>query len=66
MDFRAYNREAWDREVERGDRWTVPFGPDVIEAAREGRWEVLLTEAKPVPQSISSIWSWWTTLDKYG
>jgi 2-polyprenyl-3-methyl-5-hydroxy-6-metoxy-1,4-benzoquinol methylase len=50
MDFRAYNREAWDREVERGYQWTVPFGPDVIEAAREGRWEVLLTEAKPVPR----------------
>src|ERR687893_2144183 len=51
MDIRGYNREAWDREVERGNRWTVPVGPDVIEAARRGRWEVLLTDSKPVPRT---------------
>jgi hypothetical protein len=34
MGVRDYNREAWDREVERGNEWTVPVGPDVIEAAR--------------------------------
>src|ERR671916_892526 len=51
MDVRVYNREAWDREVERGNEWTVPVGPDVIEAARRGRWEVLLTDTKPVPKA---------------
>jgi SAM-dependent methyltransferase len=50
MGVRDYNREAWDREVERGNEWTVPVGPDVIEAARQGRWEILLTETKPVPK----------------
>jgi ubiquinone/menaquinone biosynthesis C-methylase UbiE len=45
-----YNREAWDREVERGNEWTVPVGPDVIEAARQGRWEIVLTETRPVPR----------------
>ena len=49
MGVRDYNREAWDREVERGNEWTVPVGPDVIEAARQGRLEILLTETKPVP-----------------
>lgn len=51
MDVRGYNQEAWDRQVEGGNEWTVPFGPDVIEAARRGEWTVLLTETKPVPIS---------------
>ena len=50
MSVQDYNREAWDREVERGNQWTVPVGPEVIEAARQGRWEVLLTDTKPVPK----------------
>src|SRR5215216_2473758 len=50
MGVRDYNREAWDREVERGNEWTVPVGPTVIEAARQGRWEIVLTETKPVPK----------------
>ena len=50
MDVRGYNREAWDRQVEDGNQWTVPVGPEVIEAARHGRWEVLLTDTKPVPR----------------
>jgi SAM-dependent methyltransferase len=51
LDVRGHNRGAWDREVERGNRWTVPVGPDVIERARCGRWEVLLTDSKPVPRA---------------
>src|ERR671912_1039195 len=50
MDVRGYNREAWDRQVESGNEWTVPVGPEVIEAARRGEWAVLLTEQKPVPR----------------
>ena len=50
MSVRDYNREAWDREVERRNEWTVPVGPEVIEAARQGRWGVLLTETRPVPR----------------
>src|ERR671910_346572 len=49
MDVPGYNREAWDRQVEDGNQWTVPFGHEVIEAARQGQWEVLLTDQKPVP-----------------
>jgi SAM-dependent methyltransferase len=50
MGVRDYNREAWDREVERGNEWTVPVGPDVIGAARQGRWEIVLTETRAVPR----------------
>ncbi|MGD2176333.1 MAG: class I SAM-dependent methyltransferase, partial [Anaerolineae bacterium] len=51
LDIRAYNRAAWDEEVARGNRWTVPVGDDAIAAARRGDWEILLTPTKPVPRA---------------
>lgn len=50
LDVRTYNREAWNRQVAKGDRWTQPVGPDVIAAARRGEWSVVLTPNKPVPR----------------
>ncbi|HEV7376237.1 MAG TPA: class I SAM-dependent methyltransferase [Pyrinomonadaceae bacterium] len=50
MDIREYNRGAWDYQVEHGNEWTVPVSTEVIADARQGRWEVLLTETKPVPR----------------
>ncbi|MEW5765117.1 MAG: class I SAM-dependent methyltransferase [Acidobacteriota bacterium] len=50
MDVRDHNRRAWDREVERGNRWTVPVGADAIAAARRGEVQVLLTPSVPVPR----------------
>lgn len=50
MDIREYNRNAWNKEVERGNEWTRAVSPEVIAAARQNRWEVLLTETKPVPR----------------
>jgi SAM-dependent methyltransferase len=50
MDIRAYNSMAWDREVEHGNQWTVPVGPEVIAAARQGEWNIDLTPTKPVPK----------------
>jgi len=51
MDIRAYNRTAWDREVERGNQWTVPVSDAAIAAARQGQWEIILTPSKPVPRA---------------
>lgn len=51
MDIRAYNRLAWNREVERGNKWTVPVSREVIAAARQGQWEIVLTPTKPVPRA---------------
>ena len=51
MDIRGHNQQAWDREVERGNRWTVPVGLEVIEATRRGEWEIWLTDHKPVPKT---------------
>lgn len=50
MDVRDYNREAWDKEVEKGNPWTQPVSPEVIARARRGDWDVLLTEQKFVPR----------------
>src|SRR5512139_416720 len=49
MDVRAYNRDAWDREVHKGNRWTLPASPEIIASARRGEVSVLLTEQKQVP-----------------
>ena len=51
MDIRGYNRVAWDKQVEQGNQWTIPVGDDVIAAARQGEWEILLTPTKPVPRA---------------
>lgn len=50
MDVLAHNRIAWDAQVERGNRWTVPVSPEVLEAARRGQWEIVLTPTKAVPR----------------
>jgi 2-polyprenyl-3-methyl-5-hydroxy-6-metoxy-1,4-benzoquinol methylase len=50
MDIRAYNRRAWDREVERENPWTVPVSREAVAAARQGEWRILLTPTKPVPR----------------
>jgi SAM-dependent methyltransferase len=50
MDVYSYNRHAWDRQVHKGNRWTVPVGPEVTAAARRGDWQVVLTPTRPVPR----------------
>ncbi len=51
MDIRAFNREAWDKQVESGQNpWTQPVRPEIIAAARRGEFSVLLTEQKQVPK----------------
>jgi SAM-dependent methyltransferase len=47
----AYNRAAWDREVESGNEWTRPVGPEVIARARAGDWSVVLIGYDPVPRA---------------
>ncbi len=49
MDVRAYNKEAWDRQVAEGNPWTLPVTAETIAAARLGRWSVVLTAVKEVP-----------------
>ena len=49
-DITCHNRKAWDRQVERGNRWTVPVSTREIDSARQGEWKVLLTPRRPVPR----------------
>lgn len=49
IDVLSHNREAWDREVERGNQWTKPVASEVIAEAKRGVWNVVLTPKKPVP-----------------
>jgi SAM-dependent methyltransferase len=50
-DVRAYNRAAWDAQVARGNRWTVPATREAVAAARRGEWEIVLTPSRPVPRA---------------
>jgi SAM-dependent methyltransferase len=50
MDTRAYNREAWNREVDGGENpWSQPVSPEIIAKAKQGEFSILLTENIPVP-----------------
>lgn len=51
MDIVNYNRTAWNRQSKAGIRWCDPVGPEVIKAARDGEWDVILTPNKGVPKS---------------
>lgn len=51
MDSRAYNRDAWNSQVLKGCRWTVPVDAQQIANARKGEWSVVLTPQVPVPKS---------------
>ncbi len=50
MNVPNHNRAAWDRQVARGNKWTVPVSSEIITSAREGQWSVVLTPQKPVPR----------------
>ena len=50
LDIASYNRHAWNREVEKGNLWTLPVEPAVIADARNGNWKIVLSPNKPVPQ----------------
>jgi SAM-dependent methyltransferase len=58
MDIRAYNRDAWNREVEGGkNRWSQPVSAELIAMARQGEFSIVLTENIPVPKR------WFPALD---
>ncbi|QDU61065.1 hypothetical protein Pan216_19180 [Planctomycetes bacterium Pan216] len=49
MEIRSHNRRAWDRQVDEGNRWTVPVTPEAIERARRGELAIVLTPTISVP-----------------
>jgi ubiquinone/menaquinone biosynthesis C-methylase UbiE len=50
MNIQEYNSVAWDNEVEKGISWSIPVSSEIIEKARAGIWEIVLTPKKGVPR----------------
>lgn len=44
-----HNRDAWNKQVEKGNPWTIPVSPEAVQGAREGSIELVLTPTKVVP-----------------
>ena len=54
MNYVEKNSAVWDKSVENKDvytAWTTAVSPEVIENARNGKWDVVLTPIKSVPKS---------------
>ena len=51
MDVLSYNRRIWDKNVEEGNPWTIPVSSEAVAAAKEGKWDIILTPTVPVPKS---------------
>ena len=49
LNVRKYNRYAWDTQVDKKNKFTIPVSSNTIADARRGEYSVLLTETKPVP-----------------
>ncbi len=49
-DSHEYNRQAWNRQVEAGNRWTVGASPEEVDRARRGEVDILLTPQTFVPR----------------
>lgn len=45
-----YNRAAWDRMAEAGDKYYRAMTPEQIQKAREGDWRIRVTPTKAVPR----------------
>jgi SAM-dependent methyltransferase len=48
-DLASYNSNAWDNEVDKKNKWTVPVDGETIVKAKQGDWSIVLTPLKPVP-----------------
>ena len=46
-----FNKDAWNKQVDVKNRWTIPVSPKVIKSAKSGKWQVVLTPCKPVPKN---------------
>jgi len=51
MDIRKYNQIAWDNEVKKGNKWTIPVTSEIVNEARHGNWQIKLTPTIYVPRN---------------
>jgi hypothetical protein len=45
----VYKRQAWDRQVGRGNPYTMTVSHEEVARARKGNWSIALTPTKPIP-----------------
>ncbi len=51
-DVLEHNRRSWNRQSSSGtSRWCEPVDAAMIDGARRGRWELILTPSRPVPRA---------------
>lgn len=50
MDILKHNSIAWDNEVKKENKWTIPITTSQVEEAKKGNYTLLLTPTKPVPK----------------
>ncbi|GKX30767.1 methyltransferase [Vallitalea longa] len=51
MNVVHYNSNVWDKKVESGCVWTQPVSSEIVEKAKKGEWEVIVTANKTVPKN---------------
>jgi len=52
MESKEYiklNEIAWNKRAENNDEWSQPVSSEIIEAAKNGNWSIVLTPSKKVP-----------------
>lgn len=51
MNVVEHNKSAWDNYVDKKDPWTIPVSEEVLENAKNGIWNLVLTPKKSVPHN---------------
>lgn len=51
MDYIKENGRIWDERSKNNDVWSTPVSSEVIELARKGIWDIVLTPQKKVPKT---------------
>jgi ubiquinone/menaquinone biosynthesis C-methylase UbiE len=49
-DIVNYNRKAWDKYVDEKITWSIPVSHEIVEEAKKGNWNIILTPIKSVPK----------------
>ncbi len=49
-DYLIHNKNAWDKQVDKNNHWTIPVSAEILAEAKKGNWQIVLTPWKPVPK----------------
>lgn len=51
MSYIEANSKIWDNRAENNDVWSIPVTSEMINQAKKGIWNIVLTPVKPVPKN---------------